>query len=169
MDQMRKDRVAPDLITYSALINACEKGGQWQAALEQLSTMVCEQVQPNVITFNSAISACEKGAPAEVVVGLLDQMHAAGVQPDTITMNAAMLACGKGRKQGLRKAWPPLDSKDLPLPVDVEQDSTTASPRHLHEDHQLLDSHHGLSDPEHMEEPSWVQSLEFNLAEVAQL
>jgi hypothetical protein len=29
-EAMEKANVAPNTVTYSALINACEKGGQWE-------------------------------------------------------------------------------------------------------------------------------------------
>eukprot|EP00959_Pyramimonas_sp_CCMP1952_P424715 8895890-Pyramimonas_sp.AAC.1 len=32
--QMRSEGVRPNTITYSALISVCEKGGQWERALE---------------------------------------------------------------------------------------------------------------------------------------
>lgn len=46
------------MITYSALISACEKAGQWQAALDLFERMQAEGCPPNVITFNSIITAC---------------------------------------------------------------------------------------------------------------
>ncbi len=53
--------VNPDVITYSSAISACEKGGQWQRALDLLARCESAGIKPNVITYNSAISACEKG------------------------------------------------------------------------------------------------------------
>jgi pentatricopeptide repeat domain-containing protein 1 len=46
------------VITYSALISACEKAGQWQLALNLFSEMLKERCVPNVITYNSLITAC---------------------------------------------------------------------------------------------------------------
>jgi pentatricopeptide repeat protein len=46
------------VITYSALISACEKAGQWQLALNLFSEMLQERCVPNVITYNSLITAC---------------------------------------------------------------------------------------------------------------
>jgi pentatricopeptide repeat protein len=43
-------RVAPDVITFSATISACEKGGQWQRALALLDEMRAARVAPDVIT-----------------------------------------------------------------------------------------------------------------------
>jgi pentatricopeptide repeat domain-containing protein 1 len=46
------------VITYSALISACEKAGQWETALELFGRMTAEGCVPNVITYNSLITAC---------------------------------------------------------------------------------------------------------------
>lgn len=49
------------MITYSALISACEKAGRWQLALSLLEEMHRDKVSPNTVTFNSLISACAQG------------------------------------------------------------------------------------------------------------
>jgi pentatricopeptide repeat domain-containing protein 1 len=46
------------VITYSALISACEKAGRWETALELFGRMTAEGCAPNVITYNSLITAC---------------------------------------------------------------------------------------------------------------
>lgn len=46
------------VITYSSLINACEKAGRWELALHIFNEMRRENCAPNLITYNSLISAC---------------------------------------------------------------------------------------------------------------
>lgn len=46
------------VITFSALISACEKAGHWQMALNLFNQMLRERCTPNVITYNSLITAC---------------------------------------------------------------------------------------------------------------
>ena len=58
---MSQQGVVPEVITYNALISACEKGTQPERALKLLDTMKQEGVVPGVITYNALISACEKG------------------------------------------------------------------------------------------------------------
>jgi pentatricopeptide repeat protein len=64
------------VITYSALISACEKARQWQLALNLFSEMLKERCVPNVITYNSLITACAqvrtRAAALFVLEGLLD-------------------------------------------------------------------------------------------------
>ena len=58
---MKQQGMVPNVITYSALISACEKGKQPERALELFEAMKRQGVVPNVITYNALISACEKG------------------------------------------------------------------------------------------------------------
>ena len=51
-----------DVITYSALISACEKGKQSGRGMEVFEAMQRQGVVPNVITYSALISACEKRA-----------------------------------------------------------------------------------------------------------
>ena len=59
--RMQQQSMVPNIITYSALISACEKGKQPERALELFEAMKQQGVVPDVITYNALISACEKG------------------------------------------------------------------------------------------------------------
>ena len=50
------------VITYSSLISACEKSGEWRLALRFFEECLSDGCRPNVITFNSLITACAQGA-----------------------------------------------------------------------------------------------------------
>ena len=52
--------MVPDVISFSAAISACEKGGQWERALSLLEDIKSRGVEPDVISFSAAISACEQ-------------------------------------------------------------------------------------------------------------
>jgi pentatricopeptide repeat domain-containing protein 1 len=49
--------VRPNTITYSSLISACAKGGQWRAARDAFDTMRTQCVAPDTITYNALITA----------------------------------------------------------------------------------------------------------------
>ena len=53
--------MVPEVITFSALISACEKGKQPGRALELFEAMQRQGVVPDVITYNALINACDKG------------------------------------------------------------------------------------------------------------
>ena len=58
---MLHQSLLPAVITYNALISACEKGTLPQRTLPLLETMRDQGLLPDVITNNALISACEKG------------------------------------------------------------------------------------------------------------
>ena len=47
--------MVPNVITYSAVISACEKGKQPERLLEVLETMQRQGMVPDIITYNSMI------------------------------------------------------------------------------------------------------------------
>ena len=57
--------MVPTIITYSALISACEKVKRPGQALELTEAMKWHGVLANSITYNALISAFEKGEQPE--------------------------------------------------------------------------------------------------------
>ena len=55
---MRHQGLLPDVITYNALISACEKGTLSQGALQLFETMLHHGLLPDGLTYNALISAC---------------------------------------------------------------------------------------------------------------
>lgn len=49
-------------ITYTSLVCAAERAGQWQLALELFHRVAADGVGPNAAIFNAAMSACAQGA-----------------------------------------------------------------------------------------------------------
>jgi pentatricopeptide repeat domain-containing protein 1 len=84
------------VITYSALISACEKAGQWEAALDLFGKMKAEGCTPNVITYNSLITACGQGAQWQQAADVFNQMQRGGCRPDVVTYTALISAYERG-------------------------------------------------------------------------
>ena len=57
------------VITYSSLITACEKAGEWSLALKFFRDMPRDGCRPNVVTYNSLLSALSNGAPLCRIAG----------------------------------------------------------------------------------------------------
>jgi len=93
---MRAAGIIPDVITYSALISACEKGGQAELALKIFDDMRADGIIPNVITYSALISACEKAGKVEWALEVFEDMRAAGIIPSVITYSALISACARG-------------------------------------------------------------------------
>ena len=51
LGDMRKDQVVADTIVFSAAMSACEKAGQWTAALDLFSQMQTLAVQLDTMTW----------------------------------------------------------------------------------------------------------------------
>ncbi len=84
------------MITYSALINACEKAGQWELALQLFERMQQEGIAPNTVTYNSLITACTQGSQWEKASEVFDHMRFHNCRPDTVTYSALIGAYEKG-------------------------------------------------------------------------
>ena len=67
------------MITYNALISACDKGKEPSLALKLFETMRRRGVVPCVVTYSALISACEKGTESQFSL---------------IVSSAALLLCG---------------------------------------------------------------------------
>jgi pentatricopeptide repeat domain-containing protein 1 len=63
------------VITYSALINACEKASQWELALQLFERMQQEGIAPNTVTYNSLITACTQGEDGTGCAGDRERSH----------------------------------------------------------------------------------------------
>ena len=53
--------LTPDVTSWHATTNACEKGKHWQEAIGLLQETIFNLLMLGVMSWNAAISACEKG------------------------------------------------------------------------------------------------------------
>ncbi|CAE8598249.1 unnamed protein product, partial [Polarella glacialis] len=89
--ELRLALLSPDDAVYTAAISCCEKGGQWQKALQLLHEAQCEpRLKVSIITYNAAISACEKAGQWERSLRLLWGLQDAALAPDVVTYSAAI-------------------------------------------------------------------------------
>jgi len=84
--------IAPDIVTYGALISALEKAGKWRAALDLYDEMLDDEIKPNSFIFTSVLNACERGRQwdraTEIFQALNVMMKEGRVGRDEINMNA---------------------------------------------------------------------------------
>lgn len=91
-------QMEPNVVSFSAMISATEKGLHWQQALQCLQEMPNRKVCPNVVSISAALSACGNGVNGqwqhawELFAGLFDSRTRANV----ISNNAVMSALEKG-------------------------------------------------------------------------
>lgn len=56
-EQMQGIGCQPDVVSFTALISAYERGGQWLLALEAFEEMVARGCRPDAIVYNAIIDA----------------------------------------------------------------------------------------------------------------
>ena len=64
---MRTFGLEPDLITYNAVILACDRGGQYDMVLSLVLEMLNRSLHPDEITFKSVNRAIEKSQSHNLV------------------------------------------------------------------------------------------------------
>ncbi|GAB4862042.1 hypothetical protein Ancab_037296 [Ancistrocladus abbreviatus] len=87
MLEMEKAGIEPDVVTYTTLVSACYKNGQWVIANGLWNLMVWKSCYPNVATFNARIQFLVSRALAWEANSLKGLMECMGMQPDEITYN----------------------------------------------------------------------------------
>ena len=85
----------PDVVSYSAVISACEKCGRWTDAWDLLWRMQARHVQPNAISFSAVISSFEKGGQGQLALQVLRMMPVCSARPNVISYGAAISAFEK--------------------------------------------------------------------------
>ena len=65
--EMSRLHLEADVVSYNALLGACEKGGELSRALDLFEAISAANLQPDVWSFNSAISICQKSHSVSTV------------------------------------------------------------------------------------------------------
>ena len=68
-------------ITYTSLIYAGERSGQWQLALKLFHRVTGGSVAPNAAIFNAAMSACAKSNSYDLITIMLASHSGQRPQP----------------------------------------------------------------------------------------
>jgi len=122
---MRVDDITPNVVTYSAAINACAAASAlannfaarslpMEAALNILADMKRRAagahpdaaVWPNVVTYNAAIKACAEGWNPHGAFTLVEEMTMEGIEPNVVTFGTLMAACERvGKTDSLTKVF----------------------------------------------------------------
>merc|ERR1712039_876525 len=88
LETMLHQGLLPNVVTYNALISACEKGALPQRALQLFETMLHQDLLPDVITYNALIQCF--AATGHIAAGLVALARAEGsevLRSDTICYN----------------------------------------------------------------------------------
>merc|ERR1719379_2743863 len=80
-------------------MNACDKAGRWEQALQLLDEMERKRIEPSAATYSAVISACRRGGQWERILDLwaeMKQQHRTQVTT-AATYGAVIEACERAR------------------------------------------------------------------------
>lgn len=83
---MKAERIAPSVLTYNTVLNACSRDDlPWEALLSLFAEMRHAGIHPDIVTYNTLISAAGARSLPDQAEMVLRTMLDAGVTPDNST------------------------------------------------------------------------------------
>eukprot|EP00435_Cladocopium_sp_Y103_P033078 s1240_g8.t1 len=95
--ELLQESLQCNVVTFGAIIGACEKGSQWRHSLRLLGRLQ-RDAEPNVIACSAVISACAKGDQWQLALQLVADVVETRLEPNVQTYTAAISSC--------REQWP---------------------------------------------------------------
>ncbi|MEW5302987.1 MAG: hypothetical protein WDW38_003902 [Sanguina aurantia] len=82
--------LAPDFRSYTALIEACVRGGALEPALAAYESLVagravCDDIPADIVTYNHLIRSCHQAGLLEKALEIMAWIHRCGIEFDTTT------------------------------------------------------------------------------------
>lgn len=103
--EMEAYDVEPDVVTYTSMLSAFEKGGKCNEALDMYREMQAAGVQPNVQTFSMLMASYIKGGRWDDAMDLFGDMEASQVVPDAKMFAGAVAAARWQQQQVADAPW----------------------------------------------------------------
>ena len=91
--ELHRRMADPTVITYTALIKACDNARDLGKALEVFADMTAAGVRPNAVTYTTLIKACDNARDLGKGLEVFAEMKAAGVRPNAVTYTTLIKAC----------------------------------------------------------------------------
>ncbi|KAG5181864.1 hypothetical protein JKP88DRAFT_263487 [Tribonema minus] len=85
--------IKPDLVCYSAALNACSRVSEWGHTLALLETAKAAGVKMSVRVMSTIIAACARDGQGATARGLLEDMPEMGLTPTLFCYMNALRAC----------------------------------------------------------------------------
>lgn len=135
-DEMVANGVTPTLVTYGALLSACENGRQWKTALSLLDEM---PMKPDHVAYNAVIGACNKANRWAEAISVLDQMDRKKVPPDQKAFDMVARMCLKaGQYDEASQVCQRARRRGIEVCPQVQDDLSTKASESLSEGRQQL-------------------------------
>ena len=106
LDEMQATGLAPNVVTFSAAMEACGTDGNWEMGLELLREMKAQHVQPNTVTYSILLDLLTEAGQWQRALHLfmtLEKEEEEAVGTGAVTKSvwlytAAIRACAKGKQ-----------------------------------------------------------------------
>merc|ERR1719210_1623423 len=92
---MIEQGVQPNAHSFTAVISACAKAGQLDAACQHLADMHAADVAADVVVYCSVLDACAKAADAPRAKRIFEQMKARGLRPNVVAYSSLARASAR--------------------------------------------------------------------------
>uniref|UniRef100_A0A7S4S9D7 Catechol O-methyltransferase n=1 Tax=Alexandrium monilatum TaxID=311494 RepID=A0A7S4S9D7_9DINO len=128
------------LISYSAVLRACERSGKAEQVLQILREMVHKGIEPDIGTYNVAISACSAGGLWDQMLMLMNIMVKNRMTPNKDTYITSIMETEQRGTGGMDVLLGGSSGTVSPMAGSPSDDSATAASLRMIEDlhnHQL--------------------------------
>jgi len=82
---MKAERVMPNVVTYTTIIDGYVKAGDFNKAETVVKEMIVGGVMPNVVTYNTIIGGYVKAGDFDKAKDLIKEIEKEGIIPDEVT------------------------------------------------------------------------------------
>jgi len=99
LEDMDKNNVEPNLITYSAILKGYCQDGKLDKAFELLASMrQTTKFKPDEIMFNSLLDGCARQGLWDRGISLLEEMEQVGIRPSNFTLSILVKLASRSRR-----------------------------------------------------------------------
>merc|ERR550537_1342500 len=99
LEDMKTQRVKPNLITYSTMLKGHCQNGNIQGGFSILEELrKDEKLKPDEIMYNSLLDGCAQNSLVDEGLRLLEQMQSEGVQPSNFTLSILVKLMNRARR-----------------------------------------------------------------------
>jgi pentatricopeptide repeat protein len=85
LNKMEKNKIKPDLYTYTELLNGYVESEKYEEAYKIIEEMKSKEIKPNVFTYTTLIKGLCKSGDIDTIPELFTRMRQEGIEPNSVT------------------------------------------------------------------------------------
>nr|GME14191.1 pentatricopeptide repeat-containing protein At2g31400, chloroplastic [Ipomoea batatas] len=94
-DELLRNGVQPDRITYNSLLAVCSGAGLWETARRLFSEMIYRGIEQDIYTYNTLLDAACNVGQIDVALEIMSEMPAKNIFPNEVTYSTMIRGCAK--------------------------------------------------------------------------